>query len=362
MFLGLDILQESSYGNTMLVEGFGKEYEPGMEGMMEIMLENAQDAHDLDMAVTLTSVKKSQLLMEGKSYEAEMLQENVFKNVYAKMKELFKKMWARMKDFFKSVRLYFDKWALNSKKFVEKYKDLINEAGSGTVEGYDYDIDAITVSGAWGKMKSELDKVKSSIASNTTGIANVDVAEVKDNVSREIVGKDASEFKKGVQAKLGITTVKKTIKYDASKLISLLSSGMEPANEIKKDEQGIDKAYNTAIKEVEEAEKAQKDNVSAATKLSNNEKMTDDIRERATKTKVNSSARATDYNKLLDAYKQCLDMINSITGLRTGALKAQLKQAQSAAYAGIAKHRKETKKERLGESTGVAGIYGDLIG
>ena len=360
MFLGLDILQESSYGNTMLVEGFGKEYEPGMEGMMEIMLENAQDAHDLDMAVTLTSVKKSQLLMEGKDYEAEMLQENVFKNVYAKMKELFKKMWARMKDFFKSVRLYFDKWALNSKKFVEKYKDLINEAGKCTVEGYDYNVDAITVSGAWGKMKSELDKVKSHIAGNSEEKSSVDVAEVKDDVSKAIVGKSASEFKKGVQAKLGITPVKKTITYDASKIISILSSGMEPANEIKKDEQSIDSAYSTAIKEVEAAEKASSQNAKAFGDMQKKQEE-EGVKKEFGKQKNYSSARATNYSKLLDAYKQCLDMINAITGLRTGALKAQLKQAQTAAYAGIAKHRKDTKKG-LSESTGVAGIYGDLIG
>lgn len=360
MFLGLDILQESSYGNTMLVEGFGKEYEPGMEGMMEIMLENAQDAHDLDMAVTLTSVKKSQLLMEGKSYEAEMLQENVFKNVFAKMKELFKKMWARMKDFFKSVRLYFDKWALNSKKFVEKYKDLINEAGKCTVEGYDYNVDGITVSGAWGKMKSHLDKLKGEIARGTSDKASLDVSEVKNDISKEIVGKESSEFKKGVQAKLGITPVKKTISYDASKIISILSSGMEPANEIKKDEQSIDSAYSAAIKEVEAAEKASNENAKAFG--DKQKEAPENAKEGWKNLKATSSARATDYNRLLDAYKQSLDMINSITGLRTSALKAQLKQAQSAAYAGIAKYRKETKKERLGESTGVAGIYGDLIG
>lgn len=362
MFLGLDILQESnSFENdVMLVEGFGKEYEPGMEGVMEIMLENMQDAHDLDMAITLTTVKKSQLLAEGKSYEAEMLQENVFKNAYTKMKELFKKMWARMKDFFKSVRLYFDKWALNSKKFVEKYKDLITSAGKGEVQGYDFNVDAITVSGAWGTMKSELDKVKSKIDSSKESKSELNVSDIKDDIAQAVVGKNASEFKKGVQEKLGITAVKKTVTYNSSTIIKLLSSGMEPVNEIKKDEQGIDKAYSDAIKEVEASEKAAKSSADGYNKRIQNEK-NDKQKEGLKDLKSYASTRATDYNKLLDAYKQGLDMINSITGLRTSAIKAQLKQAQAAAYSGIAKHRKDTKKERLGESAGIAGIVGDLI-
>lgn len=345
----LELLTESS-----LTIGGGssvnKNYTPGIEGVMEMMSENQEDSFKLQTALMIAAHQRQVCLAEGVVDKAEMLTENVFKNVFDKVKDLFQKMWNRLKEFFNGVRTYFDKLFMNERKFAEKYKDQIKKISSVSIEGYDLKVDNITVQGAWGKVvpkaKAYFDKVHKPLTVDTLKSVKKELptaAEFKDEASKAVLGVTAADFKSEVLKVMGFQPKKTDVKYSGSEILNIISNSNTVINDIKKDEAEANKAYQEAIKAVEDAKKTYNTLAGSA----------------EGDAKSVASGQASALNTVLDYYKTGLDLVNQIAGYRISAHKKNCKQAKAAAYKGIADGRKEAKK--LDESANVLDSIMDIL-
>lgn len=338
----LDLLTESSLNMSTNTSA---NYEPGIEGVLEMMSENQNDSFKLQTALMMVAHQRQVCLAEGATDEAELLAENVFKNVFDKVKELFQKMWNRLKEFFKGVRTYFDKLFMNERKFAEKYKTQIQAIKSVSIEGYDLKINDITVQGAWGKVepkaKAYFGKVHKPLTAEQLKSVKKDLptaAEFKDEASKAVVGVPASQFKAEILKIMGFQPKKTDVKYTGSEIMAVIANSNTVINDIKKDESEADKAYQEAIKAVEDAKKTY--NTLAGSSEGEGKSV--------------ASGQASALNTVLDYYKTGLDLVNQIAGYRISAHKKNCKQAKTAAYKGIADGRKGDKEDKkLDESTNV---------
>lgn len=338
----LELLTESSLN---LSTGASANYEPGIEGVLEIMSENQQDSFKLQTALMMVAHQRQVCLAEGATENAEMLSENVFKNVFDKVKAVFQKMWDRMKEFFKGVRTYFDKMFMNERKFAEKYKTQIQAIKSVSIEGYDLKINDITAKSAWDKVVPKADAYygKVHVPLTVEKLKSVKkelptAAEFKDEASKAVVGAPASQFKAEILKIMGFQPKKTDVKYTGSEILAAIVNSNTVINTIKEDESATNKAYQDAIAKVEDAKKTYE-------KLANGSDGDG---------KSVASGQASALNTVLDFYKTGLDLVNQIAGYRISAHKKNCKQAKTAAYKGIADGRKDEKAtKKLEESADV---------
>jgi hypothetical protein len=65
--------------------------------------------------------------------------ENMIKNAFTAMLNFFKKVWAKLKQMFEAIIRFFDKLFMNSKDFLKKYKNDVDELNKkGLLAGYKY--------------------------------------------------------------------------------------------------------------------------------------------------------------------------------------------------------------------------------
>ncbi|MEI2418939.1 hypothetical protein V6O07_01595, partial [Arthrospira platensis SPKY2] len=384
----LDFINESSFMYTngegvSINEGFGNSYAPDMEGILEIERENLEESAILDTAILVSGHQQAILVSQGNLSEATALSEGMFDSIFGKIKQLVTSMWKRMQDFFKSVKLYFDKVVAKEGKFAETYKDEISKISNVKVEGYDFKFD-LTIADAWkkaetailgernkltnviadlGKMKvdknnsSEANKKAAGEAMGTMKGNLLTSAQLKDNVSKDIIGSDAKGFKTAVSKAFGITPKQIEVTYSGSELLKILTGLNARLNDIDADKRETDVAYRQVLKEIDnistQAEKAASGSGKATT---------DAYKSQASKIKSVCAGLAS-------SAKDLLNFVNQIAGIKAGCYKKEASQAKVAAYKGIASMRKEGNKDdkndkgkKVNESMSFDDIWASLAG
>lgn len=308
--MDLNMLTESLVHGTETVEASNYGITPDMAGIMQINNESAEDSFLLESAMIMASTR---ILCEGTDVEA--LQEGVVKNAFDKIKEIIKKMWAKIKEFFKGVRTFFDRVVLNSKKFGEKYEDQIKAVKSVTIEGQNYNPSGLKLdSDIW----SKADGYIKSIAYNNKDIKE---AEARDNMLSAITSD--KNIKKFCSEKVGIKPAKTNVTFSGSDLLTAMKEVNSSINIIKAEESAVDKLYSTALSKIEEIKK-QKESQENKTEY------------------AKSAIRVAGIKANL--VKEAMNLVNTATGIKIGAVKAMAGQAKTAAYKGIAQNKADAKK------------------
>lgn len=318
----LNMLSESLVHGTETVEASNCGITPDMAGILQINNESAEDSFLLESAIILASAK---ILSEGTDVEA--LQEGVIKNVFDKIKEIVKKMWAKIKEFFKGVRMFFDKIALNSKKFAEKYEKQIKEVKSVTIEGQDYKPENLSVDEIW---KNGSKAVISNTMGGITKGEAVKEADVRSEIVKAICH-NGTDVKKYCLEKMNVKPAKTNITFSGSELLTQMKEINTYINDVKAEEKAVDKLYTECLSNIDRAKKD-------AEKNSKDDSNSDDDRKSSGKQAKVHAMRA-------NLMKEVMNYVNTAAGVKIQVYKSAAGQAKTAAYKGIAENRKASSKE-----------------
>lgn len=122
--LGLGSLTGVNESLTVPVyEGY---VQPGMEGIMSITQEFAQDFHQLNSALYVANVVHEQVSMESAT-EADAVLESVVKDTVEKIKKFFMNLWSKLKAWFQATITTLKNMFLSGKKFIDANKKRLTE-------------------------------------------------------------------------------------------------------------------------------------------------------------------------------------------------------------------------------------------
>ena len=152
--------------------GYNYDVEPTNEGYdfnnggFEIALQECDtESSKLNMADIVAEYQSCRLISEGSYGEAAMLQENVLKTFFEKLKEIVKAMWRKMKEIMQTVVLYFTKLTSDT-KFITQMKKALNtyrDFSNLEVEGYKFTLDAIDPLASYNNMNKKLHSLFSEV-------------------------------------------------------------------------------------------------------------------------------------------------------------------------------------------------------
>ena len=154
-----------------------------------MMLENNENFYNLAMAITSAEIQHYVATNEEVIYE-----EGRLKSIFETIKKAIKKAWEKVKGFFKKVFDTIGGWLQTDKKFVEKYKPIVDKL-TGEVEysGYTFtnlDSDKEDLSGCTGYKNAteiSIDKIKGAYGDDES------VEKALDQMRGYAVGKSSSE-------------------------------------------------------------------------------------------------------------------------------------------------------------------------
>lgn len=272
------------------------------EGASVIAMESVAELHDIFMEdynyeqAELAAISEG-VVLEGSQYEA--VAENAITNTFKKVKEFLKKLLDKIKAFFHNVLRFFDSIAKSGKEFVIKYKsdiDDLEELDDYTVEMYDFNDKAIDsqelndepfkkIADVAVEVAKHVESAVSYIKSNTysgpsTGKSMMDAGKVNGQTDKDIEelkkveeeddfyrsltdnkADSADEYRTYLlnMYRGGEDKEKRTIKKADVKAFATTLTNGSSASKFKTLQGKADKAFATAIKAVDDAEKKCKD-------------------------------------------------------------------------------------------------------
>lgn len=266
---------------------------PTMEASDQIIYESAEEMYKINAALYVADIMIEQSLCEGAG-NAEVLVEGVVGDFFRRIINMFKKMWAKIKEWFANVLKAIKILFMSGTEFVKKYKSELDKKNvTGYIyNAYKYDVD---------KMNSAIDKVvntnskyvatklpdlkdatKESVENSLGDIAKMDNTEwIEDLCGKYGIGSanNVSELKQevvsicrdGMDTKLELKDFEGNSK---SEMIKFIEGFKKCIDDIAKDNKDTDKNFNNAIKAIESGERSYKggnsDVSSAISKVASN--------------------------------------------------------------------------------------------
>lgn len=281
-------LNESSneLENVALVEASkeGFTFEDG--GMTKAISLAETEITKLEMAEMVTEAKAVQLIVNGRASNlsessimdsVKVLQENVFRGVWSKIKEIARKLWARIISILESVKTWLAK-TFNKSAFIKTAKTQLekyNDFKDLEFEGYEYNHEAVDPKTAFNALKTAIETSIKGISPKANAEGEVDSDEktklddlkqdtYKDTLADKVVsGASSNELKSKIMEKMRSgDTSKKKLTFDKSAAFKFIDQSKSISNTV----EGIRSKVNTQFKEALSAMEADEKKANAARK------------------------------------------------------------------------------------------------
>lgn len=282
------------FGNTNL----GSNYEvPAFEGAMPTMeysdqalYEFAEDIYKIQAGLYVSDIMLEEAIMTESNCNPEALLENVFTDMFAKIKDALKKLWAKITGWFKEVRKHLEIVFGNGVTVVKKYENELKERAKNAKDyeytGYVYDIAKFdSTIDKWSKAAEDklakLDGVSGdtydAYASKFGDLGTQTTDDFSETLIKGLTNKasNMSELKEELLsiARSDADRTEKIIGFkgnSVTEMIDFVKNNSKALAQIDKDKSATDKRFNEVIKGYDKLEKSLADKkIEGITKLIN---------------------------------------------------------------------------------------------
>ncbi|MGL5327851.1 MAG: hypothetical protein ACRDD7_01195 [Peptostreptococcaceae bacterium] len=237
------------------------QHNPGIEAAYHIVAESEANFNTIMQAVGVAELRVYEESGVEMVYEAADV-----KGFFGKVKEFFVNLWEKIKGLFKKFFAMFDSLVKSDKDFVNKYKGSITQASTTgfKYKGFNFTLDAVSVSGADSKIEGVVSGLIGSIPDSADSLeAKIkeasDRSELVEKMRGAAIGESslsAAELSKEIYAKLrsGESTKEEIDNVNTTTLMQDILGTSDLKKAAEKQYSDLEKIIKDAIKETEKTQ------------------------------------------------------------------------------------------------------------